>query len=818
MQNVGSIKGSFIIDDSDFQGASKRSIKSSKQVEKSFGGMTKSLVTAQAAYDLFRKVLTVTIQTIQKGIKSAISYQETLNKFKVIFGDGTKVINEASDALQNLTTNYGLTKKQATEMLSSTGDLLTGLGFTKKEAIGLSEQIQTLSVDLASFQNIEGGANQASEALTKALLGETESAKTLGIVIKQNTKEFRSQVQQLVETKGMTEMQAKAQLILSQAYAQSQNAVGDYARTSESLANMQKRLKAINDDSIMQMGSLFLPLVKDVTRSMLDASIATNRFLNNQKKMNSVMAGLKTFGNIIKNTVTTAFKTFVDTISPLKTIFTENADLLKGALNVGLTALSYIVAVLAGYVTILLKGWKMVITLWSDVIKAGLNVIKIFKAIAEGIASGDWNTAKKNMGAVVSSFKSMGLEIADVGKEIAQVSVDSVTNLLNKSNKGMDGLKKLYDEAYAEITETVVTETNDRTNEEIKEEEKALEKKKGILDEYREYVEKKQADELKSKMDHLRDMKDAAIKAGEDEKEVNKNVFDQMAEVATQAAFKVIEKFQFIAGKAVELYQAITEVVNSFYENDYNALVASNEAKLEELERDKEERLTGLNNEYENDLLALQAKLDNDLITREEYNTQKDILDKQRAKKEEETIAGMDKKIAAQKKKNKEKENAEKKKQFEANKTNQIAMIWIQFALGAVAAWVQSISQLGPIAGAVFAGVLTAAMLAVAIAQTVSISNQKFVPEKYLGGPVEGNQAYSVNERGQEIFTPGVNGYISPASVTDRIVANAQDKMGGKNITVNVSFNGAQITDRVSLKEVTNYVMGQMQIELEKVM
>jgi ABC-type multidrug transport system fused ATPase/permease subunit len=229
-----------------------------------------------------------------------------------------------------------------------------------------------------------------------------------------------------------------------------------------------------------------------------------------------------------------------------------------------------------------------------------------------------------------------------------------------------------------------------------------------------------------------------------------------------------------------------------------------------------------IQSDYEAKLEALQNQYNNELITEEEYNAQKDILDKQKAEKEAATVAMMDEKISKQKKKNKEKENAAKKRQFEANKGNQIAQAWINFAVGAIAAYVGAFQALGwmPVVGPALAiamgTVMTGLLLGTTIAQTIAISQQKFTPEKYMGGRVDAGSSYSVNEYGQEIFTPGVTGYISPASVTDRIVENVQEKTNGKIINYNISFRGANITDRISLKSATDYVLGRMQTELEK--
>lgn len=818
---VGAVRGRFIIDDSDFEEASKRSVKTSKRVEKSFGGMTASLFSAQVAFDLLQKAVSATIQVVKKGINSAISYQETVNKFKVVFGDGNKAISQASDALKNLTKNYGLTKKSATEMLSSTGDLLTGLGFTKEEAISLSEKVQTLSVDLTSFQNVEGGATRASGALTKALLGETESAKALGIVVRQNTKEFKSQVRQLMETKGMTEIQAKAQLILQQAYEKKKNAIGDYAATQYSLANMQKRLKDVTDDNIMQLGSVFLPTLQKITRAFLDASIATNDFLNNQDNLNKVMAGMEVIGQIIKDFVVGGFQKLKDTVSPLNNIFGESEKKI-GFLNKAFTVLSYIVNGVSAYVNIMLKVWKMIITIWVDVIRTAKNVGKAMGVIIEAIITGEWDAVPGKMAKIGESFRSMGMEILDVGKEIGETSVNSMNKLVNESGNGLDKLKKLYDEKYADITNIVTNETDKRNKLEGDKDKENLDKTNKMLEEYKKLYQKNHDEQYKNKIDHLNKMREAAIKAGEDEKEVNKTIRSEI-EKATIAGFqKIVAVITYYINEISGAYQAITDVVNMFYENDLNSLIANNEAKLEELELSKENQLAVLQSDYESQLEALINQYNNQLITEEEYNAQKAILDQQKADKEAATTAMMDDKIAKQKKKNKEKENAAKKRQFEANKGNQIAQAWINFAVGAIAAYVGAFQALGwmPVVGPALAiamgTIMTGLLLGTTIAQTIAISQQKFTPEKYMGGRVDSGTSYSVNERGQEIFTPGVTGYISPASVTDRIIENVQDKSNGKVVNYNVSFKGAQITDRISLKQAAAYVLNQMQTEMEK--
>lgn len=190
--------------------------------------------------------------------------KEINSKFLTVF---ESIQNEAKLTAQTLSESFGLARSSAEKLLSSTGDLLVGFGFAEKQALELSNRVSTLAIDLASFTNFEGGATRASEALTKAILGETESAKSLGIVIRQNTKEFRDQVKQLQETQGLTAQQAKAIIILDEAYKQSSKAIGDFARTQDQLANQERIVNERYKATLETIGNGLVPVFIDLTKA-----------------------------------------------------------------------------------------------------------------------------------------------------------------------------------------------------------------------------------------------------------------------------------------------------------------------------------------------------------------------------------------------------------------------------------------------------------------------------------------------------------------------------------------------------------------------
>lgn len=226
--------------------------KSSMMLKNFAGGVTKVGVALSA--------ISVPISLFGKNaIKAASDAEEVGSKFDAVFKDVAKVAEESARSIAD---SFGLANSTSEELLANTGDLLSGFGFTGKEALNLSERVNKLAIDLASFSNFSGGASGASQSLTKALLGETESAKSLGIVIRQNTKEFREQVKQLMQQRNLTETQAKALLILDQAYAQSKNAIGDYARTQNSTANAMRRFNEQMKELQESIGKLLIESLK----------------------------------------------------------------------------------------------------------------------------------------------------------------------------------------------------------------------------------------------------------------------------------------------------------------------------------------------------------------------------------------------------------------------------------------------------------------------------------------------------------------------------------------------------------------------------
>lgn len=230
---------------------------------------------------------------LANSVKEYSDLEEAASKFEVVFSGLVKKQREYVNLLKE---QAGASNYSAMKMLGDTGDILTGFGFDREMALDMSYLAAQLGADLASFANYAGGAEGATSALTKAMLGETEAAKALSIVILQEDEEYKkliAQAQGAGVAIGNTdkvfvasnERQAKAVAALAMAYQQSPNAIGDFVRTQDSIAN-QARITSNNMLTLKQ--NIGAGLREDVAESMA----VFNAFLRTLNRLSPETLGL----------------------------------------------------------------------------------------------------------------------------------------------------------------------------------------------------------------------------------------------------------------------------------------------------------------------------------------------------------------------------------------------------------------------------------------------------------------------------------------------------------------------------------------------
>lgn len=201
------------------------------------------------------------------GIKSAIdgcvevasSIEEMQNKFDVVFG---YMRNEVDKWAQEYSDAIGRNKNDIKTYLADQQNLLVGFGMTRQAGAEMAEQMTSLALDLASFGNMDETASV--NAMTKAVMGESEAAKTLGAVLNDST---RAQAMATLGLKGtydkldqLTKMQVNYQAILQQ----SPDAIGDCQRSLDSYESTKKRYIAKLKEIKTIVGQFFLPTYQKI--------------------------------------------------------------------------------------------------------------------------------------------------------------------------------------------------------------------------------------------------------------------------------------------------------------------------------------------------------------------------------------------------------------------------------------------------------------------------------------------------------------------------------------------------------------------------
>lgn len=226
----------------------ENSVKSLKEMAtKMLGGVAVVVAVKKAA------------QFVQDCVSIASEVEEMENKFNVVFDS---LGNQVDQWAQDYADAIGRNKNTIKGYLADQQNLLVGFGMTREAGAELSKQMTTLALDLASFANMD--EDTAVNAMTKAVMGQSEAAKTLGAVLNDDT---RAQAMLTLGLSGtyesldqLTKMQVNYQAILSQ----SPDAIGDCERSLGSYESTTRQFQAKLLEVKQLIGQFFMPTFQKV--------------------------------------------------------------------------------------------------------------------------------------------------------------------------------------------------------------------------------------------------------------------------------------------------------------------------------------------------------------------------------------------------------------------------------------------------------------------------------------------------------------------------------------------------------------------------
>jgi hypothetical protein len=524
--------------------------------------------------------------------KAAIDAQEIFSKFKTVFRD---VSRESEKVAKDLVENFGLSRKEAKGLLADTGDLLSGFGFTGEAALDLAEKTNKLAVDLASFTNIEGGAERASKALTKALLGERESAKELGIAI------LETDVQQRLLEKGQKNLtgtalkQAKAQATLEIAMEQSKNAIGDYARTSEQAANQSKLFRSRIQDVVIQFGENLLPIITPLLQKL-------NKFLTWLINIDSPLKDFVMISGLVAGGIA-AIGLAVTALIPLVTAL---GITMKAAL-IG-TGIGAAIGVIAAGAFLIIKNWTSIVTFFK---KLGLNIEKIFLNIKLAIVEkfGDAiNAVIRFINKAITQLNKLPKVNLKTLNEIDSQTKKSIDNRINEIDREL----KKFTQAEEKKTEKAREEQRKRNEENliIKQEGNQLIKENEMLfeEEMKNFRDQKRIEEITAQLMQSEQIKNLANSTAKERQKIAENMAKQIVKTEKELGKAIVKETDNWVDKANEIRHTMGELANTIADMEIEAIQRSAEAG--EISKEEAARKTAKIKEKQIKANAIQSSAD----------------------------------------------------------------------------------------------------------------------------------------------------------------------------------------------------------------
>ena len=232
-------------------------------VEDTMGGAESTVSTAATKIAKAIGSAFVTKQIIEFG-KAAIGVASDLNEVQNVvdttFGtDGAIKINEWA---RNAAESFGESELQAKQFTSTLGAMFKSMGVGQADMEEMSMSLAGLAGDMASFYNLD--PTEAFEKLRSGISGETEPLKQLGINMSVVNLEAFAMAEGI--TKSYQEMTQAEQATLRYQYIMSAtaDAQGDFANTSDSLANQQRILQLEVQTLAAEIGQDLMPIAQEI--------------------------------------------------------------------------------------------------------------------------------------------------------------------------------------------------------------------------------------------------------------------------------------------------------------------------------------------------------------------------------------------------------------------------------------------------------------------------------------------------------------------------------------------------------------------------
>ena len=204
----------------------------------------------------------VGVVAITKSVQAASDLNEEIDKSAVVFGKAAPEVQRFSENAATI----GLSTAEALGAAGAFGNMFRTIGLAEGKSADMSTALVELAADMASFNNED--PSEMLDKLRAGLSGESEPLKRFGVLLSEaRVKTFAYENGIAKVGDALTEaqkVQARYGLILEDSAIQQ----GNFADTSESMANQQRILKSNLQNTAATFGTAFLPAISRTLRKI----------------------------------------------------------------------------------------------------------------------------------------------------------------------------------------------------------------------------------------------------------------------------------------------------------------------------------------------------------------------------------------------------------------------------------------------------------------------------------------------------------------------------------------------------------------------
>lgn len=227
------------------------------------------IAAASAGIGIVKAGVDIAIDKVGESISLASDKAEAASKVNVLYGDSADQITAASETAAE---TVGMSSGAYLESAGNLGNLLTNMDLTAAESADMSTSMIQLAADVGSFNNAD--PTEVVEAMGAAFRGESEPIRRFGVSLDEATVKAKAAELGLYDGVGALDASARANATYALIVEKTSAAQGDFARTSDGLANQQRINAARMDDALTRIGEALMPLVNQLMPVLADVIVS----------------------------------------------------------------------------------------------------------------------------------------------------------------------------------------------------------------------------------------------------------------------------------------------------------------------------------------------------------------------------------------------------------------------------------------------------------------------------------------------------------------------------------------------------------------